>query len=171
MIRSEKKLQQLAAVLGRNDNILISEAVRLLREEQPFEGAIGLLTALYDRSDDSSVRKAVGEFMNDLKDQTAAVEVISEIRKEWRPGTISMLVSSCWQSGLDYTDYISDLAGIFAKCDFATAVECFTVIEESIDQLTPGRKNELRIIISEGLDCMSDEKKKLTLELIKVLGK
>jgi hypothetical protein len=170
MIRSEKKLQQLAAVLEKTDNLVISEAVRLLRDEQPFEGAIGLLVSLYDRSDDLAVRKAVGEFMNDLKDQTAAVEVISEIRKEWKPETMSMLVSSCWQSGLDYTDYISDLAKVFAKCDFATAVECFTVIEESADQLTPGSKNEVKTIITEGSADTQDEKKKLTLELIKVLG-
>jgi hypothetical protein len=171
MIRSEKKLQQLAAVLEKNDILLISEAVRFLRDEQPFEGAIGLLASLHDRSDDSSIRKAIGEFMNDLRDQTAVVEVIAEIRKKWRPETMSMLVSSCWQSGLDYTEYISDLAKIFAKSDFATAVECFTVIEEALDQVTSGTRDELKIIISDVGDDVSDEKKKLTLELIKVLGK
>jgi hypothetical protein len=171
MIRSEKKLQQLAAVLKKKDNILISEAVELLRDEQPFEGAIGMLTDLYDRSDDSSVRKTVREFMNDLKDQTAVIEVITEIKKAWKPETKSMLVSSCWQSGLDYTDHISDLAQIFSECDFLTAVECFTVIEESADQLTSGIRNELTKIITEGSSGATDEKKKLTLELIKVLGK
>ncbi len=170
MIRSDKKLQQLAAVLGRNDNLMISEAVRLLRDEQPFEGAIGLLTALYDRSDDSTVRKAVGEFMNDIKDQTAVSEVISEIGKDWKPKTLSMLAASCWQSGLDYSSHISDLARLFVKCDFATAVECFTVIEESADQLTPVSKNEIKEIISEGSSGASDEKRKLIIELIKVLG-
>jgi hypothetical protein len=170
MIRSEKKLKQLAAVLERKDNLLISEAVRLLRDEQPFEGAIGLLTSLYDRSDDISVRKAVGEFMNDIKDQTAVNEVISEIGKEWKPQTLSMLAASCWQSGLDYSSHVTDLARIFAKCDFATAVECFTVIEESADQLTPATKSEIKAIIADASAYASDEKRKLTIELVKVLG-
>ena len=46
---------------------LITEAIELLRHEKPFEGAIGLLTAFYDKTDDFSVRKTIAGFMNDLK--------------------------------------------------------------------------------------------------------
>ena len=43
--------------------------------------------------------------MNDLKDQSVSKEIITEIRKPFKPSTIRMLVSSCWQSGLDYSEY------------------------------------------------------------------
>ncbi|MDP3002858.1 MAG: hypothetical protein Q8N38_07010 [Bacteroidales bacterium] len=39
MIRSEKKFNELTSVLNKDNSILISEAIELLREEQPFEGA------------------------------------------------------------------------------------------------------------------------------------
>jgi hypothetical protein len=59
MIRSEKKLKELTVILNKGNNILISEAIGLLREEQPFKGAIGLLTSFYNNTDDYSIRKAI----------------------------------------------------------------------------------------------------------------
>ncbi len=63
-------------------------------------------------------------------------EVINEIRKPWKSDTISMLVSSCWQSGLNYSDYSLDLAKVFLRGDYVTAVECLTVIEESVHEMS-----------------------------------
>jgi hypothetical protein len=57
MIRSVKKLKKLAETLNKDNNILISEAIELLREEQPFEGAIGLLTSFYNKTDDHLKKK------------------------------------------------------------------------------------------------------------------
>ena len=100
MIKSDKKIKLLNEILNKDNNIVITEAIELLRQEKPFEGAIGLLTAYYDKTNDFSIRKTITGFMNDLKDQSVCQEVIEEIRKQWKSDTISMLVSSCWQSGL-----------------------------------------------------------------------
>ena len=171
MIRSDKKLEQLASLLEKKDNMLISEAVRLLRDEPPFEGAIELLTGIYNRTEDQSVRKSVEEFMNDIKDQSACNEVITEINKPWKPETLRMLVASCWQSGLDYSEFLHNLAIIFSTSDYLTAIECFTVIEESSEQITDDKLLELTKIIKEGSLNESEDKKKLSLELIKVLSR
>jgi hypothetical protein len=171
MIKSEKKLNDLAAILTRENNILISEAIGMLREELPFEGAIGLLTSFYNKTDDFVIRKTIEQFMNDLKDQAASSEVINEIRKPWKADTISMLVSSCWQSGLDYSGYSPDLAEIFLKGDYITAIECLTVIEESVNELSSDKKAEMIKIIEENPLSLESEKKALTTELLSILGK
>jgi hypothetical protein len=169
MIKSEKKISELVEVLKKDDNIIITEAIELLRNEKPFEGAIGLLTAFYNKTEDNSIRKTISGFMNDLKDQAACVEVIEEIRKDWKPDTISMLVSSCWQSGLDYAEYSMDLANVFLKGDYVTAIECLTVIEENIEELSVEKKAELRILINENPFPRGNEKSTLTNELIAIL--
>jgi hypothetical protein len=169
MIKSEKKISELVEVLKKEDNIIIAEAIELLRHEKPFEGAIGLLTAFFDKSEDKSIRKTISDFMNDLKDQTACAEVIEEIRKEWKPDTISMLVSSCWQSGLDYADYSMDLANVFLKGDYVTAIECLTVIEENVEELSIEKKAELKKLIEENPFSRGNEKSTLTNELIAIL--
>jgi hypothetical protein len=171
MIRSEKKLEQLSRILEKKDNLLIAEAVRLLRDEPPFEGAIALLAEMYNRTEDQSVRKSVEEFMNDIKDQSACNEVITEINKPWKPQTLRMLVASCWQSGLDYSEFLNNLAVIFTQSDYLTAIECFTVIEESAEQIADEKLIELTKIIKEGSINETEDKKKLSVELIKVLSR
>lgn len=169
MIKSEMKLKELETILGNDDNILISEAIGLLREEQPFEGAIGILTSLYNSSDDKSILKAIEGFMNDLKDQSITAEVINEIRKPWKAITISMLVSSCWQSGLDYSDYSKDLTEVFLRGDYVTAIECLTVIEESVHKIGDEKKIELLKIIENSPAGIKNEKTELRFELVSIL--
>jgi predicted DNA-binding protein len=171
MIRSEEKLAKLYALLNKDNNILITQAIKLLREELPFEGAIGLLTAYYDKTDDSSVRNTIEGFMNDLKDQSACVEVINEIKKQWKADTISMLVSSCWESGLNYSEFSRDLTDVFLKGDYITAIECLTVIEESVDELTRQTRDDLIKIIEDAPISPVPEKRPLALELISILNR
>ncbi|MCJ7446354.1 MAG: hypothetical protein MUO72_01545 [Bacteroidales bacterium] len=169
MIKSEKKLKELSAILDKKNLILISEAIKSLRDEQPYEGAIGLLISYYNESEDFSIRRTIEGFMNDIKDQSASPEVIAEIKKPWKASTISMVVSSCWQSGIDYSDYLADLAKVFLEGDYLTAVECFTVIEESVQYNNRSKKDEIIRIIENNPVTSIDEKTTLTLELISIL--
>jgi hypothetical protein len=169
MIKSEKKLKKLVETLNKDNNISITDTIELLRKEKPFEGAIGLLTAFYNKTDDMSIRKTIAGFINDLKDQTACEEVIKEIRKDWNPDTISMLVSSCWQSGLNYSVYSPDLARVFLTSDYVTAIECLTVIEDSVNELSKSLKDEIINIIQESPVSQDNEKKPLIFELISIL--
>jgi hypothetical protein len=169
MIRSDKKVQNLALVLKKEDNILISQAIELLREEPPFEGAISLLISFYNNNKDKAIKKSIETFMNDLKDPSAVTEVVAEIMKPYTDNTISMLVSSCWQSGLNYSGYSKDLVAIFLKRDYITAIECLTVIEESAHDLTPENKAGLVAMIKESQTAQIPEKKPLILEMISIL--
>jgi hypothetical protein len=171
MTVTENRLKELASLLKKGNNEALVPAIELLREEQPFEGAIGLLTSFYDKTEELPVRKAIEVFMNDLKNPSAAPEVINEIRKQWNPDTISMLVSSCWQSGLDYSLYAADLAEVFLKGDYITAIECLTVIEETSNNLTREKKDEIIGIINEKPGFHANEKRELTMELLSILKK
>lgn len=169
MIKSEDKIKELTNTLNKDSNIVITEAIELLRQEKPFEGAIGLLTAFYDKTDDSSLRRTIAGFMNDLKDQSVCQEVIYEIRKHWKSDTISMLVSSCWQSGLNYSAYSLDLAKVFLQGDYITAIECLTVIEESVPEMSEGTKEKIMKLLVDSPVSHFAEKKELASELISIL--
>jgi hypothetical protein len=171
MLKSDKKIKLLNEILNKDNNIVITEAIELLRQEKPFAGAIGLLTAYYDKTDDFSIRKTIMGFINDLKDQSVCQEVIEEIRKQWKPDTISMLVSSCWQSGLNYSDFSLDLAKVFLEGDYITAIECLTVIEESIQNLNKATRDKILKMLEESPVIQITEKKELMLELISILDR
>jgi len=169
MIRSEKKLKELDLLLHNKNTTIVAEGIESLRREQPYEGAIGLLTSYYDNNNDPAVRKIIGEFMNDLKDQSISYEIINEIKKPWKSETIRMLISSCWQSGLDYSPFSADIARIFVRGDYMTVVECFTVIEESVSRINRDIKNEIINIVQEETTSTGDEKTPLLIELLSLL--
>ncbi len=171
MIKSDTKLRDLSELFNKDNKILISQAINLLRDEQPFEGAVGLLTAYFDNTDDNEVKKTIELFMNDIKDQSVTKEIISEIRKDWKAGTISMLISSCWQSGLDYSEYSSDLADVFLRSDYVTAIECLTVIEEFAQQLSTDKKESIIKKIDNSPFAHRKEKAELTSELLAILAR
>ena len=171
MIKSEKKIRELAAVFNRKNKLIISRAIKSLRDEEPYEGAVALLTSLYDESDDNSILRIIEDFFNDIKDQSVQPEVTAEIRKSLKNSTIRMLASSCWQSGLDYSDYLDDLAALFLTSDYATAIECMTAISESVQNCRRGSKDEVIRIVKGSLLSYTHEKNALTQELISILEK
>jgi hypothetical protein len=80
-----------------------------------------------------------------------------------------MLVSSCWQSGLNYSDYATDLVKVFLSGDYITAIECLTVIEETVNELSESVKNEIIKMLEESPISQISEKQSLILELISIL--
>jgi hypothetical protein len=170
MIKSDKKLKELSADLAVKNSQLVQDAIFALREYEPFEGAISLLAGLFDKTSDEGIRDTITDFFNDLKDPSASAEVIQEIRKPYNEDTLSMLISSCWQSGLDYSGFADDLVDIFLASGFIIALECLTVIEESAGNLTRTRKDQLISYIEKYPEKPEAEKEGLTRELISILN-
>jgi hypothetical protein len=170
MISSEKKLKELAGKLNSNNPNLVIETISLLRNEDPFSGAIQLLVDYYDKSDNQAVRNKIRDFMNDLKESSARQEVMGEVKKVYKQSTIAMLVSSCWQSGLDYSSFAPDLAVAFNNGDYATALECFTVIEEFSGYLSRKTKDQVVNILRENEAKIRSDKSSLMLELVSILS-
>lgn len=162
-----RKLKYLAALLDNEDDFAVAEGIRQLREEEPFSGAISLLASHYDRNPGKASARAVESFMNDMHENALREEIIAEIRKERNPATTAMLIASCWQSGLDYSAYTRDFAEAFIKGDYGISVECLTVIENAVPELTgPEKDNIVRLVSS---SPVIEGKETLTGELISIL--
>ncbi len=170
MTGSEKRLKQLEERLRNEKEGVVVKTITSLRDQEPCNGAVRLLAELYNSSQNQAILKLVEDFMNDIKYLSVRSEVIAEIRKEYRPATIKMLVSSCWQSGLDYSSYAADFALIFSTCDLETAIECFTVIEGCASHIPRKTKDHMIVIIREHEENRSQEKSVLMNELVSVLS-
>lgn len=162
----QNKRKELEHILSKGNFVKINEAIKRLREESPFRGAVGLLVSHYESSSNQQVKGLIRDFLNDLKDQTSCVEIIEEINKEYSQDTRMMLIASCWQSGLDYSGFLGDFAEMFISGDYATAVECFTVIESSAGQLTRDEKDTLMVKIKDNASRVTGDKTALAMELL-----
>jgi hypothetical protein len=141
-----------------------------LRNKNPFGGAIRLLTELFDKTDDIDLKGLIRNFMNDMKEPSARAEVIGEIKKKHKAETIGMLVSSCWQSGLDYSEFAPDIMMIFLKDDYSVSLECFTVIEESAHNISRKTKDDMLSHLEERAGNKSNEMSVLIGELKSILS-
>ena len=162
----QNKRKELEHILNRDNFVKISSAIKALRDESPFGGAIGLLVSFYDRTDNHSIKRLIEEFLNDLKDQNSCREVVDELGKSLKPETLRMLVASCWQSGLDYAPYSSVFARLFFSDDYMTSVECYTVIESSAENIDRAGKDEVIRIISNGISAAGKDLGALAGDLI-----
>ncbi len=162
----QNKRKELEHILSKGNFVKINEAIKRLREASPFRGAIGLLAAHYESTSNQQVKGLITDFLNDLRDQSLCGEVVEEIRKEFTWSTRSMLIASCWQSGLNYSGYIEDFAEMFVSGDYATALECFTVIESSSGLLNMDEKVSLIKLIKDNASKVTGEKTALAMELL-----
>ncbi len=169
MIKSEKKLTELRKVLDGGKHFEIEERIGLLRDTEPFEGAILMLASFYEKTTDTGLHLLISGFFNDLKEKSVCSEVIEALRSSASPSTKAMLAASCWQSGLDYSDHASALADIYISGDFLTSLECFTVLDTCSSMIPDKEKKSIIKMLEKGIENHDKAKQQLTHELISVL--
>lgn len=169
MERSEKKLSELGKVLKEGKSREIEARISLLRTEPPFEGALKLVAMYYDITDDENIKQSISGLFNDLKEKRFRTEVIEAIAAVTRPGSKAMLTSSCWQSGLDYSEHATALAGFFMEADYMTSLECFTVIETCAADISDSDRAGIIFRMQQQMESWDTPKQKLAGELISLL--
>lgn len=69
------------------------------------------------------------EFLGDLKTTDTLPEIISIIKDENYLFQRQKVLSTIWNSTLDYSDYIAEFVEIACEGNFMEALECLTIIE------------------------------------------
>jgi hypothetical protein len=170
MIKSDKKVAALARDLKNPDISIVIAAIDLLRDTEPFEGAISILIDHYDNCIEKRIKQSISGFLNDLKDTGAKKEIIDSVRLARKEDTVSMIISSCWQSGLDYSDRIDDFIEFFMMSNYDIAFECLTVIEHSVEKIDLKKKKIIINSLKAKISSQSTEKTALVNELVNVLS-
>ncbi len=170
MERSEKKLAELVRLLESGRLREIDERIRLLRTEVPFEGALLALASYYDKSDDEVIKLTISSLFNDMKENAGKAEVIKSLMAVSRQDSIAMLASSCWQSGLDYSDHAIALTEAFMAGDYMTSLECFTVIDNCSPSISEDDRANIISRLENEIEKYDTPKQKLARELIMLLA-
>ncbi len=115
------------------------------------------------------VKKQITELLYDLKYQAAAPFIIKAIQSNNFKNIRELLLSVCWQSRLDFSEYIPVFIKLFIEGNFNEAFEAFTVID-SMDakiekKIVTGSIDKLKNEISN----IAENKKELLVELVHIL--
>jgi hypothetical protein len=169
MLKSEKKLSELNKMLVNGKYNEISDRISMLRAEEPFMGAIRALALFYDKTADESLKLLISAFFNDMKDRSGRDEVIESLKSVKTQSSRAMLVSSCWQSGLDYSDYAAALADTFMTGDYMTSLECFTALENCAGSISDKDRAGIIIKLERAIPGYDAPMQKLASELITLI--
>jgi hypothetical protein len=152
------------ASLKSNDPLLIPTVLLEIRNS----GSVNLLPDLLNmvnKNTPQQVRNEIVKFISDTKSQEAAPILAESLHKSDFGDYLPALVAACWQSGLDFSKHLRVFAGIFIRGDYISALEAFTVIEESIPNATDSDIFECVRFLKDAECMVGDEKMPLFREL------
>ena len=127
------------------------------------------LIDLMSSSKSDEVKKSVLGLLYDIKYQTAVVEIINAISSDKYLNIRTELLTVCWQSSLDFSNYIDVLTDIFIKGNFIESFEAFTAIESIEEKLDSELAKKSIANLKSVISTIDDNKKELLAELVHVI--
>jgi hypothetical protein len=169
--KKETKKVYLDNIRKKLDNTDSSSIIHTLNEIK-YSGiieTIPIVISLLNKNKDQFIKKEVISLLGDIKDQKATSIIVKEISNKKNKKILAELLSTCWMSRLDYSMYLKVFTDCFIHEDFVTALEAFTVIEESLHNATNENINSYREDLISRRSEITSEKQVLFRELLKVI--
>lgn len=169
MIKGENLNQEIISELKSGSPVKVISALGWLR----MEGDVAYLPYIYDvllETVDDEIRQSLAGFLNDLKDQDAVGSIVGAICKQKYKAVLPILVSACWQNGLDFSDHPETFAGAFISESFIVAIEAFSVFDNMVDRISLAKRERVLMKLKSAIPEMIVEKQKLAYELISLLS-
>jgi len=159
---------QLIKDLWSENDKLVLKAIQSLRSMGNIHYLPELLSLL-NQTDSETVEKELVRFLADIKDPASIPFILAGLRDPALNTARGNIVSACWQGGMDFSGELDLFIRLFVEGDYRTALECFTMIEEAVVNLEYTDMEKLRKQVLGGLEKISEEKKPLANELVKLL--
>jgi hypothetical protein len=154
--------------LQTSDPLIVIESLEELRVSGKTSDIPILLEMLHGNTNQEIRTKITGLFAN-LKEKESVPLIIEAIQNQKYAPELKVLVSCCWENGLDYSHYLSLFVDLLIDSDFLVAFEAYTVITNmtsTIDQT----KIDIEIEkLDRAMHSTTEDKKVLMLDVIDFL--
>lgn len=120
-------------------------------------------------TEEDDILHACSGLLNDIKSKEVQPYIIEALKNPKFDKINGLLLSSCWQSGLDYHEHIELFTEIFISADYISAIEAFTVIEESVPQCSKQMVAKIVSKLKNNDMVLTPEKEALQNTLIEVV--
>lgn len=128
-----------------------------------------VLFRMVNKNTHQEIRNEILKLLSEIKSQEAVPFIAESLNKNDFGDYLAAFVASCWQSGLDFSKHLRVFAGLFVQADYKTALEAFTVIEESLENASENEIYECIHFLKDAECMVTDEKLPLFRELRKVV--
>jgi hypothetical protein len=166
--KKRKLDEQLLKKLRSGDEITILKAIHDLRSSGNLD-YIPVLFEILNSSGSEAVHREMAVFFADIKDARVIPLYIQGLKDPALEGARAVIASACWQSGMDYSRHLEIFLEIFLESDYLTSLESFSVIEQSLENMTDEEITRGREMLLDGLKQINEEKKPLARELVNLM--
>ena len=136
-LRSKEQIKQIAAI----------KALKIHGNEMVIKPLVEVLI----RTDSDKIKAEIMDLLNTIKSSKVPSEIISCLSNLKYTAAHQILLSSIWNSGLDYSEYLKDIVRATVNGDFMEAIECITIIENIEETNGEEQVMESLIILKEYL--------------------
>jgi len=154
--------------LNSKDNVVVVAAIKDIKKN----GSSKLLTellAIYTNTDNADIIDSALDLLNDLHDQNCEEVIVDYLNSCNNDVKKKQVVSSCWQSAVNYSNSLTLFSNIFVEGNLETAIEAFSVIDNCVDQATQENVLQVKEIIESNYNSMSVEKQGLADAILDIL--
>ncbi len=149
-----------------------SKSVLAKIRELKTSGKTSILSCVLDLLKSEQIEEIkieIFDLISNLRNKDSVPIIVDYIKQLKGSDNLSQLIAACWQSQLDYSNYLETFADCFISGTYQDAIESFTVIEEMI-MFSDGTKIEgCRLYLLNRQSEVNKEKQPLFIELIKIL--
>ncbi|NJM14692.1 MAG: hypothetical protein HC896_04300 [Bacteroidales bacterium] len=124
------------------------------------------LLKLYQHTQSETIKNHVYNFLKDISTPKVVPVLVQAIADPEFEDIKGMLVSVCWQLPHNFSDHITFFSDLVISSDYQTAIDAFTVVEESAMNISVDHARAESKRIKKVYPDVSEEKKPLVKELI-----
>lgn len=150
------------------DQNIVIEALDELKTSGKVED-IPVLVELLHTSSNPEIKTKITSLLANLKGIETIPLLISAIRNPKYAPELQKLVSSCWENGLDYSNYLSIFTDLLIENDFLVAFEAYTVITNLVSRIDQAKIETEIDRLDKALATAPEEKRPLLLDVIDFL--
>ena len=165
--QTEKQKSIVSSLKSMKDEQVIS-LIQDFRENGELFIVEPLLEMIYSNRS-FSLKETILELVGDIKNQDAAEIIAKTIQNHIGDQNTTELLSACWQSNLDFSNYLPVFIEILCSSDYQASFEAFTVIENSVGNIDKKSLDLYITTIESKLKIMPIEKQSLLTETIVML--
>lgn len=151
--------QDILKQLADSDMEVVKSAIEQIKQEGDISIASELLDILL-RSQDTTVITNITSLLSDVKDSDFKTILMDKLINATSESGKANLLRICWESAIDFSEYLDVFVDMLLNEDFITALEASTVIE-NLGGKIPEEKIHIAI---KRLQTNSDENKNFLLE-------
>jgi hypothetical protein len=128
------------------------------------------LFELLATSKSNQVKSSIISLLNDLKNKDCRPEIVKALRNSNYESIHKEILTTCWQSGLDYSADIELFVELFVNRDFLVAFEAFTIIDNFEEGMEASLIEPLILNLKSNIERFKGtDKESLFVELIHIL--